>query len=87
MGGFSARKALTVVEHVEQGVLLEFLNFALCFHILFLLAAEVVATVLRNSDSIKGITVNGISIKLCQLAEDMTLFLSNNGCFLCATNF
>ena len=30
--------------------------------VLFLLAAEVVATVLRNSDSIKGITVNGISI-------------------------
>ena len=45
---------------------------------LFLLAAEVVATVLRNTDSIKGITVNGISIKLCQSADDMTLFLSND---------
>ena len=28
------------------------------------MAAEVVTTVLRNTDSIKGITVNGISIKL-----------------------
>ena len=46
--------------------------------LLFLLAAEVVATVFRNTDSIKGITVNGISIKLCQLADDMTLFLSND---------
>ena len=43
-----------------------------------LLAAEVVATVLINTDSIKGITVNGISIKLCQLADYMTLFLSND---------
>ena len=33
----------------------------------------------RNSDSIKRITVNGISIKLCHLVDDMTLFLSNNG--------
>ena len=46
--------------------------------LLFLLAAEVVATVLRNTDSIKGISVNDISIKLCQLADDMTLFLSND---------
>ena len=46
--------------------------------LLFLLAAEIVATVLRNTDSIKGITVNGISIKLCQLADDMTLFLSDD---------
>ena len=43
-----------------------------------MLAAEVVATVLRKTCSIKGITVNGISIKLCQLADDMALFLSND---------
>ena len=52
--------------------------------LLFLMAAEVVATVLRISDNIKGITVNDISIKLCQLADDMTLFLSNNGSVACA---
>ena len=34
--------------------------------------------IIKNTDSIKGITVNGISIKLCQLADDMTLFLSND---------
>ena len=46
--------------------------------LLFLMAAEVIATVIRSSDIIKGITVKDISIKLCQLADDMTLFLSNN---------
>ena len=55
--------------------------------LLFLLAAEVVATVLRNTDNIKGITVNGISIKLCQLADDMTLFLSHDSSVCHALQF
>ena len=55
--------------------------------LLFLLAAEVVATVLKNTDSIKGITVNGISIKICQLADDMALSLSNDSSVCHALQF
>ena len=32
---------------------------------------------LRNSVSVTGISVNSISIKLCQFADDMTLFLAD----------
>ena len=46
--------------------------------LLFLLPAEVIAIVIRSLDSIKGICVNNTNIKLCQLADDMTLFLSDN---------
>ena len=38
---------------------------------------------LKKFRCIKGITVNFISKKLCQLADDMTLFLSNNGSVSC----
>ena len=46
--------------------------------LLFLLPAEIVATILRSLVNIKGIVVNNICIKLCQLADDMTLFLRDN---------
>ena len=45
--------------------------------LLFLIVAEVVACMLRNSVSVTGISVNNISIKLCQFADDMTLFLAD----------
>ena len=38
--------------------------------------AEVLACMLRNSDSVNGVSVKNISIKLCQFANDMTLFLA-----------
>ena len=46
--------------------------------LLFLLPAEVIAIIIRSLDSIKGICVKNTCIKLCQLADDMTLFLSDN---------
>ena len=45
--------------------------------LLFLLIAEIVALVLRSSDKIDGVKSNGQSIKLCQLADDLTLSLSS----------
>ena len=45
--------------------------------LLFLLPAEVIATVIRNSDQVKGISLNNTNFKLCQLADDMTLFLNS----------
>ena len=40
--------------------------------LLFLLIAEIVATILRQTGSVKGLNINGTSLKLCQLADDMT---------------
>ena len=46
--------------------------------LLFLLPAEIIALILRSLGTIKGIMVSNTCIKLCQLADDMTLFLSDN---------
>ena len=46
--------------------------------LLFLLPAEIVAIIWRSLVNIKGIIMNHICIKLCQLADDMTLFLRDN---------
>ena len=43
--------------------------------LLFLIPAEFI--VIRNSSKIHGFTVNEKCIKLCQLADDMTLFLTD----------
>ena len=43
---------------------------------LFLLIIEIIAIIFRQSDNIKGVHINGINIKLSQLADDMTLFLN-----------
>ena len=43
--------------------------------LLFLPVAEIMATVIRESKEIKGIHINNIEIKLCQLADDTSLFL------------
>ena len=40
--------------------------------------AEVIATILRDLGSVRGITVNDTCMKLYQLADDMTLFLQDN---------
>ena len=45
--------------------------------LLFFLATEIVAIIMRNLDSIHGIKVNDVCIKLCQLADDMTLFVED----------
>ena len=42
--------------------------------LLFLLVVEVLAIDLRSNESIKGITINNIEYKICQLADDTTLF-------------
>ena len=54
--------------------------------LLFLLIAEVIAILLRNSDEIKGLSFQQVNIKLCQLADDMTLFLSSTKSVLHAIN-
>ena len=45
--------------------------------LLFLPVAEIMATVIRNNTNIKGIVINDIELKLCQLADDTSLFLSD----------
>ena len=40
--------------------------------------AEVIATILRDLGSVRGLTVNDTCIKLYQLANDITLFLQDN---------
>ena len=45
--------------------------------LLFLLPAEVIATVIRGAEKVKGISLSNIHLKLCQLADDMTLSLSS----------
>ena len=41
------------------------------------MATEVVAIIMRNLDCIHGININKTCIKLCQLADDMTLFVED----------
>ena len=41
--------------------------------LLFLIPAELIAIIIHNSTKIHGLTVNEKCIKLCQLADDMTL--------------
>ena len=45
--------------------------------LLFLIPAELIAIIIRNSSEIHGLTVNEKCIKLCQLTDDMTLFLTD----------
>ena len=45
--------------------------------LLFLIPAELIASIIRNSSDVHGFLVNGKCIKLCQLADDMTLFLTD----------
>ena len=45
--------------------------------LLFLLVVEVIATILRKSNRVSRLCVSQKQIKLCQLADDMTLFLSS----------
>ena len=42
---------------------------------LFIIAAEVLASAIKNNGNIKGITVNNIEIKISQYADDTTLIL------------
>ena len=44
--------------------------------LLFLLIIEIIAIIFRQSDNVKGIHINGINIKLCQLTDVITLFLN-----------
>ena len=46
--------------------------------LLFLLPAEIIANIIWISPHIIGLKVNGKCIKLCQLADNMTLFLTDN---------
>ena len=41
------------------------------------LVAEIMAIVIRNSDNIEGIKINKEVFKICQLADDGTLFVKN----------
>ena len=50
--------------------------------ILFLPVVEIVAILIRNSINIKGFNVKEIEIKLCQLADDTTLFFTDNNYFV-----
>ena len=45
--------------------------------ILFLIPAELISIIIHNSSEVHGLTVNEKCIKLCQLADDMTLFLTD----------
>ena len=45
--------------------------------LLFLLVVEIVAIMLRVAPEVRGISVDHHHIKLCQLADDMTLFLGS----------
>ena len=45
--------------------------------LLFLVVAEVVANVLCEAKNVKGLHVRHTCIKLCQLADNMTLFLKD----------
>ena len=45
--------------------------------LLFVLVVEILAIEIRHNDNVKGIVLNGKSIKLCLLADDTTLFLSD----------
>ena len=43
--------------------------------LLFILVAEVMAIHIRNDEDIKGIKVENVTYKICQLADDTTLFV------------
>ena len=47
--------------------------------LLFILAVEVIANKIRNDNNIHGIEIGHLNkeIKICQLADDMTLFMNN----------
>ena len=45
--------------------------------LLFLPVAEIMATVIRNNSEIKGLNIGDIELKLCQLADDTSLFLKD----------
>ena len=45
--------------------------------LLFLLVAETMANHIRNQQSIKGLTVNGCTVKITQMADDTTVFLKD----------
>ena len=46
--------------------------------LLFILVAETLAIKIRQEKSLRGIKINNVEIKLCQLADDTTLFLKDN---------
>ena len=46
--------------------------------LLFLLIAEKIANIVRANNNVNGFVFDDEHIKLCQLADDMTLFLSDN---------
>ena len=45
--------------------------------LVFLIPAELIGIIICNSSEVHGLTVNEKCIKLCQLANDMTLFLTD----------
>ena len=45
---------------------------------LFIISAEILATVIRASPNIKGIIVKNTEIRLCQYADDTTLTLDGS---------
>ena len=45
--------------------------------LLFILVAETMAILIRYSDNIEGIKINKEVFKICQLADDTTLFVKN----------
>ena len=63
----------SVYFHLSRGITQGCLLNAL----LFLLATEVVAIIMCNLDCIHGININETCIKLCQLADDMALFVED----------
>ena len=51
---------------------------------LFILVAEIIALLIRNNVKIKGIIIDKCELKLCQLADDTTLFLQDEQSILLA---
>ncbi|GFN92227.1 reverse transcriptase [Plakobranchus ocellatus] len=45
---------------------------------LFLIASEILASMIRQNGHIKGYTINGIEIKVSQYADDTTIFLDGS---------
>ncbi len=45
---------------------------------LFILAAEILSTAIRNDDSVKGFKINGIETKISQYADDTLIFLDGS---------
>ena len=44
---------------------------------LFILAIEILATVVRNDEVSKGVNIGGIEVKQVLYADDMTIFVRN----------